>query len=93
MINGMTLVEPLRFRPLFKAVRLGRPPPGHRCSAKPIGDGDRYAESWEIVDHGADQSVVADGTAGRHDAARTRDRSTARRSSAATIRSRSFRCC
>ena len=28
---------------------------------KPIGDGDHYAESWEIVDHGADQSVVADG--------------------------------
>jgi mannose-6-phosphate isomerase len=25
---------------------------------KPIGDGDHYAESWEVVDHGADQSIV-----------------------------------
>jgi mannose-6-phosphate isomerase len=29
---------------------------------KPIGDGDHYAESWEVVDHGADQSIVADGS-------------------------------
>jgi mannose-6-phosphate isomerase len=28
---------------------------------KPIGDGDHFAESWEVVDHGADQSVVAEG--------------------------------
>ncbi len=28
---------------------------------KPIGPESDYAESWEIVDHGADQSVVADG--------------------------------
>jgi mannose-6-phosphate isomerase len=28
---------------------------------KAIGDGDDYAESWEIVDHGADQSVVVAG--------------------------------
>src|SRR4051794_25278226 len=28
---------------------------------KPIGDGQHYAESWEVVDHGADQSRVADG--------------------------------
>jgi len=29
---------------------------------KPIGPGEDYAESWEIVDHGADQSVVAAGS-------------------------------
>jgi mannose-6-phosphate isomerase len=28
---------------------------------KPIGDGPHYAESWEVVDHGVDQSVVAEG--------------------------------
>jgi mannose-6-phosphate isomerase len=28
---------------------------------KPIGPGEDYAESWEIVDHGPDQSVVAYG--------------------------------
>ena len=55
-------LEPLRFRPIFKKYIWG----GRRLGTllgKPIGgeDGDRYAESWEIVDHGADQSVVADG--------------------------------
>ncbi len=28
---------------------------------KPIGADDNYAESWEIVDHGEDQSIVAHG--------------------------------
>jgi mannose-6-phosphate isomerase len=28
---------------------------------KPIGEGDDFAESWEVVDHGQDQSVVAEG--------------------------------
>jgi mannose-6-phosphate isomerase len=53
-------LEPLRFRPIFKEYVWG----GRRLGAvlgKPIGDADRYAESWEIVDHGPDQSVVADG--------------------------------
>jgi mannose-6-phosphate isomerase len=56
----MTPLEPLLFRPIFKEYVWG----GRRLGSvlgKPIGDGDRYAESWEIVDHGADQSVVADG--------------------------------
>jgi mannose-6-phosphate isomerase len=60
MINGMTPLEPIRFQPIFKEYVWG----GRRLGTildKPIGDGDRYAESWEIVDHGADQSVVADG--------------------------------
>ena len=30
---------------------------------KPLGEGDDYAESWEVVDHGDDQSVVAAGPA------------------------------
>ena len=54
------LDQPLRFRPLLKEYVWG----GRRLGTllgKPLGDGDRYAESWEIVDHGADQSVVADG--------------------------------
>ena len=51
---------PLRFRPVFKQYLSG----GRRLGTlfgKAIGDGDNYAESWELVDHGADQSVVADG--------------------------------
>lgn len=30
---------------------------------KPLGSGDDYAESWEIVDHGDDQSTIAVGPA------------------------------
>lgn len=51
---------PLRFRPLLKQTIWG----GRRLGEmlhKPIGDADDYAESWEIVDHGDDQSVVTDG--------------------------------
>ncbi|MBX3432949.1 MAG: class I mannose-6-phosphate isomerase [Pirellulales bacterium] len=51
---------PLRFEPLFRRYLWG----GRRLGTmlgKPIGPGDDYAESWEIVDHGADQSVVAHG--------------------------------
>ncbi|MGE3240902.1 MAG: type I phosphomannose isomerase catalytic subunit [Pirellulales bacterium] len=54
------LDQPLSFRPLLKEYVWG----GRRLGTllgKPLGDGDRYAESWEIVDRGADQSVVADG--------------------------------
>ncbi|MEO8493649.1 MAG: type I phosphomannose isomerase catalytic subunit [Planctomycetota bacterium] len=51
---------PLRFEPLFRRYLWG----GRRLQSvlgKPIGAGEDYAESWEIVDHGADQSVVAAG--------------------------------
>ncbi|MEN1680260.1 MAG: type I phosphomannose isomerase catalytic subunit [Planctomycetota bacterium] len=58
-------MKPLTFQPLLKQYLWG----GRRLGsllAKPIGDGDDYAESWELVDHGEDQSVVADGSlAGR----------------------------
>ena len=51
---------PLRFEPLFRRYLWG----GRRLGTmlgKAIGEGGDYAESWEIVDHGADQSVVAAG--------------------------------
>jgi mannose-6-phosphate isomerase len=53
----MSLDHALRFRPIFRRYLWG----GRRLQAvlnKPLGPGDDYAESWEIVDHGADQSVV-----------------------------------
>jgi len=51
---------PLRFQPLFRQYLWG----GRRLATvlgKPIGAGDDYAESWEVVDHGQDQSVVTAG--------------------------------
>jgi mannose-6-phosphate isomerase len=49
----------LRFTPILREYLWG----GRRLAefGKPIGSGDHYAESWEIVDHGGDQSVVTDG--------------------------------
>ena len=50
-------MTPLAFRPLIKQIRWG----GRRLGdvlGKSIGEENDYAESWEIVDHGADQSVV-----------------------------------
>ena len=56
---------PLTFEPVFRSYIWG----GRRLGevlGKPIGEAARYAESWEVVDHGADQSVVASGAlAGR----------------------------
>lgn len=51
---------PLLFQPLFKQYLWG----GRRLGTllnKSIGDEPTYAESWEAVDHGDDQSVVANG--------------------------------
>src|SRR5690348_4839631 len=56
----MTALYPLRFRLLVRRYLWG----GRRLEThlgKPIGPGDDYAESWEICDHGADQSIVAAG--------------------------------
>jgi len=53
---------PLRFQPLFRRYLWG----GRRLETllnKPIGDGNDYAESWEVVDHGSDQSIVQHGPA------------------------------
>ncbi len=55
-----TSLYPLRFEPLFRRYLWG----GRRLETvlgKPIGEGADYAESWEIVDRGADQSRVAFG--------------------------------
>jgi mannose-6-phosphate isomerase len=51
---------PLKFRPVFKRYLWG----GRRLGTvlgKPIGDGEDYAESWEVADHEQGQSVVANG--------------------------------
>ncbi len=53
---------PLRFQPLFRRYLWG----GRRLETmlgKSLGAGDDYAESWELVDHGEDQSVVLNGPA------------------------------
>ncbi len=52
--------EPLFFRPLFRSYIWG----GNRLKtflSKPVPHDDIWAESWEIVDHGEDQSQVVDG--------------------------------
>lgn len=57
----MSELYPLRFTPVFRQYIWG----GRRLGDvlnKPIGDGDDYAESWEVVAHGEDQSVVAFGS-------------------------------
>jgi mannose-6-phosphate isomerase len=55
----MTQLPQLRFRPILRDYLWG----GRRLKelGKDIGDAERIAESWEIVDHGADQSIVAGG--------------------------------
>lgn len=53
-------MQPLVFEPLLKRIRWG----GTRLGSllgKPIGDHSDYAESWEIADHGDDQSLVQSG--------------------------------
>ena len=53
-------LAPLRFKPVLRRYLWG----GRRLGTmlgKPIGPESDYAESWEVVDHGADQSVVAGG--------------------------------
>lgn len=54
-------VQPLVFEPIFKRIRWG----GrrlHTVLGKQIGPESDYAESWEISDHGDDQSIVRSGT-------------------------------
>lgn len=56
----MTKLYPLRFQPEFRRYLWG----GRRLATelgKPLPPGDDYAESWEVVDHGLDQSRVANG--------------------------------
>jgi mannose-6-phosphate isomerase len=56
----MTPLYPLRFRPIFRRYLWGNRRLG-TVLGKEIGPGNDYAESWEISDHGADQSLVEDG--------------------------------
>ncbi len=54
------MLYPLRFRPRYRQYVWG----GRRFETlfgRELGDGDRYAESWEVVNRGTDQSVVANG--------------------------------
>ena len=56
----MTRLYPFRFQPILRRYLWG----GRRLGSvlgKPIGTEEDYAESWEVVDHGLDQSVVAFG--------------------------------
>lgn len=60
----MSVLYPLRFHPVLRRYLWG----GRRLSTlgKTLGPENDYAESWEIVDHGADQSVVAHGALAGH---------------------------
>lgn len=52
--------HPLRFHPLFRSYIWG----GSRLEndlKKPVPESKVWAESWELVDHGLDQSIVAEG--------------------------------
>jgi mannose-6-phosphate isomerase len=53
-------MEPLRFIPILKRIRWGGVRLGTQLQ-KPVGSHTDYAESWEIADHGTDQSVVVEG--------------------------------
>jgi len=56
----MTPLYPFRFRPILRRYIWGGRKLGD-VLGKPLGDGDDYAESWEVCDRGADQSILADG--------------------------------
>ncbi|MFK8111472.1 MAG: type I phosphomannose isomerase catalytic subunit [Rubripirellula sp.] len=51
---------PLEFQPVLKQIIWGGRKLGDQL-CKPIGPESDYAESWEVVDHGDDQSVVSNG--------------------------------
>lgn len=56
----MDALYPFRFEPILRQYIWG----GRRLGdelGKPLGEGDDYAESWEVCDHGEDQSRVAAG--------------------------------
>ncbi len=56
----MRLDHPLRFKPIYRQYIWG----GERFRSRfgrNLPEGETFAESWEIVDHGADQSVVESG--------------------------------
>ena len=52
---------PLTFSPIVKQTIWGGRRLGQQLG-KPIGSSTDYAESWEVVDHGHDQSIVTNGS-------------------------------
>ena len=59
--NQPKSLHPLRFEPILKQLIWG----GRKLGSvlgKPIGEGSQFAESWEISDHRADISRVAEGS-------------------------------
>ncbi|HVX11136.1 MAG TPA: type I phosphomannose isomerase catalytic subunit [Pirellulales bacterium] len=59
-MRRMSSLYPLRFEPILRRYLWG----GRRLGetlGKPIGEGDDYAESWEVCDRAGDQSLVATG--------------------------------
>ena len=58
--KSMPELYPLRLKPILQEYLWGGRRLGELLS-KPIGDGDTYAESWEVVDHPDGQSVVENG--------------------------------
>ena len=55
--NGDLPMTPLRFRPLLKRIRWGGTRLGSVLGKLLVSESD-FAESWELCDHGSDQSVV-----------------------------------
>ena len=53
-------MQPLLFDPIIKRIRWGGRRLGERLG-KTIGTESDYAESWEVADHGTDQTLVASG--------------------------------
>ncbi len=51
---------PIKFKPVLKQTIWGGRRLGRQLG-KPIGPESDYAESWEVVDHGTDQSTVTNG--------------------------------
>ncbi|MCH8046861.1 MAG: class I mannose-6-phosphate isomerase [Planctomycetes bacterium] len=61
----MPTLYPLRFKPVLRRYIWG----GRRLDSllgKTLGEGDDYAESWEVVDRGDDQSIVTSGPLAGH---------------------------
>ena len=56
-LDGILRMNVIRFDPLLKRIRWGGTRLGTTLG-KRLGPEADYAESWEIADHGADQSIV-----------------------------------
>ncbi len=61
-VDGASIAGPLEPAPILKRIRWGGVKLG-TLLGKTLGGGTDWAESWEVADHGDDQSIV---TAGRY---------------------------